>query len=100
MQYSTLVEAFEKIEATSRRLEITNLLVQLLNETPASVIDRVVYLTHGKLYADYLGVELGVAEKLLIRAVALATGENEIHVTSTYKKTGDVGTTVEKLLTK
>src|SRR6266849_6716969 len=100
MQYSRLVETFEKVEATSKRLEITSLLVQLLKETPASVIDKIVYLTQGKLYADYLGVELGVAEKLLIRAVALATMENEAHVGSTYKKTGDVGTTVEKLLTE
>src|SRR5713101_6729929 len=100
MQYSKLVGAFEKIEATSKRLEITSLLVQLLKDTPASVIDKVVYLTQGKLYADYLGVELGIAEKLLIRAVSLATGENEAHVGATYKKTGDMGTTVEKLLTE
>jgi DNA ligase 1 len=100
MQYSKLVEIFEKIEATTKRLEITSLLVQLLKETPASAIDKVVYLTQGKLYADYLGVELGIAEKLLIRAVSLATGENEAHVSSTYKRTGDVGTTVEKLLTE
>ncbi len=32
MQYSELVEAFEKIEGTSKRLEITSLLVQLLKE--------------------------------------------------------------------
>jgi len=43
---------------------------------------------------------LGIAEKLLIRAVSLATGENEAHVSSTYKRTGDVGTTAEKLLTE
>lgn len=98
MQYSTLVEIFERIEATSKRLEITSLLVQLLKETPPSVIDKVVYLTQGKLYADYLGVELGIAEKLLIRAASLASAENEAHVSATYKKTGDVGTTVEKLL--
>ncbi len=100
MQYSELVEAFETIEATSKRLEITGFLVQLLKETPPASIDKVVYLTQGKLYADYLGVELGIAEKLLIRAVVLATGENGAHVSSTYKKTGDVGTTVEKLLTE
>jgi len=98
LQYSKLVETFEKIEATSKRLEITSLLVQLLKETPPSAISKVVYLTQGKLYADYLGVELGIAEKLLIRAVSLATGENEAHVNSTYKKTGDVGTTAQKLL--
>ncbi len=43
---------------------------------------------------------MGIAEKLLIRAVSLATGENEAHVSSTYKRTGDVGTTAEKLLTE
>ncbi len=100
MQYSRLVEIFEKIEATTKRLAITSLLVLLLRETPSSVIDKVAYLTQGKLYADYLGVELGIAEKLLIRAISFATGENEAHVSSTYKKTGDVGTTVEKLLTE
>src|SRR5712692_604085 len=100
MQYSRLVEIFEKIEATSKRLEITSLLVLLLKETPPSIIDKVVYLAQGKLYADYLGVELGIAEKLLIRAVSLVTGEKEAHVSSIYKKIGDVGTTVEKLLTE
>src|SRR5712692_5422747 len=98
MQYSRLVEIFEKIEATSKRLEITSLLVLLLKETPPSVIDKVVYLTQGKLYADYLGVELGIAEKLLIRAVSLATGANEAHVSWTYKKTGEVGESEEKLI--
>jgi len=49
LQYSKLVEIYEKIEATSKRLEITSLLVQLLKETPHSVINKVVYLTQGKL---------------------------------------------------
>ena len=63
MLYSVLADAYRKIEATTKRLEITSLLVELLRNTPAEDIERVVYLTQGKLGPDYLGVELGIAEK-------------------------------------
>ena len=80
MKYSVIAESYEKIEATTKRLEMTDYLVELLKETPNDIIDKVVYLTQGKLYPDFAGIEIGVAEKLAIRAVAKATGytENQI----------------------
>ena len=96
--YSVLVEAYQKIEATTKRLEITALLVDLLKKTPPEGIEKIVYLTQGKLYPDYLGIELGIAEKLAIRAIATATVKDEAEVTSLYKKEGDLGTAVGKLL--
>src|SRR5207245_5765660 len=72
--YSRIVETYTEIEATTKRLEITRLLVELIDATPRSIIDKVVYLTQGKLYPDFLGIELGVAEKLLFRALAKVTG--------------------------
>jgi len=79
-------------------LEITRLLVELIDDTPQSIIDRVVYLTQGKLYPDFLGIELGVAEKLLFRALATVTGQAELEVTLLYKKLGDLGTVARQLL--
>jgi len=79
-------------------LEITRLLVELIDDTPQSIIDRVVYLTQGKLYPDFLGIELGVAEKLLFRALATVTGQAELEVTLLYKKLGDLGTVAGQLL--
>jgi len=73
MLYSRMVETYRKIEATTKRLEITKLLVDLLKETPSQIIDKVVYLTQGKLYPDYLGIEIGIAEKLAIKALAIVT---------------------------
>jgi len=99
MLYSVLADAYRKIEATTKRLEITSLLVDLLRDTPAGEIEKVVYLTQGKLAADHLGVELGIAEKLAVKALAKATGRDEAEVGSLYKKQGDLGTAVEKLLT-
>jgi len=96
--YSLIVEAYTKIEATTKRLEITRLLVELIDATPRSIIDKVVYLTQGKLYPDFLGIELGVAEKLLFRSLAKVTGQTEEKIMAVYKKLGDLGTVAESLL--
>jgi len=96
MRYSKIVEIYEQIEATAKRLEMTDLLVQLIKETPKEEIDRVIYLTTGVLYPDYLGVELGVADKLAIKAIAEVSGKTEHVIEEDYKKTGDLGLTAEK----
>ena len=100
LKFSEVAKVFEKIEATTKRLEMTSLLVDLIKETPKDEISKVVYLLQGKLYPDYVGVELGLAEKLLIRAAAEVSGKTERWVEDDYKKTGDLGLTVEKLLGK
>lgn len=98
MQYSRIVETYSRIEETTKRLEITDLLVDLIAATPSSIVDKVVYLTQGKLYPDFLGVEMGVAEKLLFRALAKVTAHTEDKVVAAYKKWGDLGTVAEQLL--
>jgi DNA ligase 1 len=97
MLYSRIVETYAKIEATTKRLEIAKLLVELIRATPLSIIDKVVYLTQGKLYPDFLGIELGIAEKLLFRALAKVTGQTEANVTASYKRSGDLGIVAEQL---
>lgn len=98
MLYHTIVETYEKIEATTKRLEMTDLLVGLLSRTPPEIIDKVVYLTQGKLYPDFVGIELGLAEKLVARAVAQAAGIAAHEVDSEYKKRGDIGLAAENIL--
>ncbi|MFX1486762.1 MAG: ATP-dependent DNA ligase, partial [Promethearchaeota archaeon] len=93
-------EVYEEIEATTKRLEMTDLLVKLLKQTSKDLIDKVVYLTQGKLYPDFVGIEMGIAEKLAIRAVAKATGYSEKEIEEHVKKTGDLGETTEKFLEK
>src|SRR3989337_1470668 len=100
MKYVKLAEVFDEIEATSKRLEMTDLLVKLIKDTPRDEISKVVYLLQGKLYPDCLGVELGIAEKLVIKAVAEIAGKSENLVDGDFKKSGDLGLTVEKLLQK
>ena len=95
-----IADAYEKIEATSKRLEMTRLLVDLLKATPKELIGRVAYLTQGRIYPDFMGIEIGVAEKLAIKALARASGRREIEVEEELKQTGDVGEAAEKVQAK
>jgi len=100
LRYSSIAEAYEKIEATTKRLKMTDYLVEILKETPTSLIDKVVYLTQGKLYPDFVGIEIGIAEKLAIRAVARAAGHREKDIETDMQQTGDLGETTQKFMEK
>ncbi|MEM1990159.1 MAG: ATP-dependent DNA ligase [Candidatus Bathyarchaeia archaeon] len=100
MEYSLVTEVYEKIESTTKRLEMTDYLVDLFRKTPKDVIDKVVYLTQGKLYPDYMGIELGVAERLALRALAKVSGRKEYEIEEDLAKTGDLGETAQNFLEK
>ncbi len=100
MDYAVIADSYEKIEATTKRLEMTDYLVELLKKTPKEVIARVVYLTQGKLYPDFVGIEMGVAEKLAIKALIRASGGSESVIQKELQKSGDIGETAEKQLSQ
>src|SRR5437879_7304596 len=91
MQFARVVDAYEKIEATTKRLEMTELLVGLLRETPKEDLDKVVYLTQGRIHPDYEGIELGLAEKMVMRVLAHATGMDDARIGRLWKEKGDLG---------
>jgi len=86
-----VVETFEQMEQTSSRLALTDYLVTLFKKTPAGIIDKVTYLIQGKLYPDYEGIELGLAEKMVIRAIASSSGNDLSRIGQLYRQTGDLG---------
>jgi DNA ligase-1 len=100
MDYAIIADAYQKIESTTKRLEMTDLLVELLKKTPKDIISRVVYLTQGKLYPDFMGIEMGVAEKLAVKALSRAAGQSESVIQSELEKSGDIGETSQKQLEK
>ncbi len=98
MLFSILVDTFEKLERTTSRTQMTLYLVELFKKTPAESIDKVIYFIQGKLWPDWKGYpELGVGEKLLIKAIAQAVGVPEYQVEQLAKKLGDVGLAAERL---
>ncbi len=100
MKFSLIADSYEKIGATTKRLEMTEYLVQLLKQTSRDIIDKVVYLTQGRLYPEFVDIQTGIAEKLAVQTVAKAAGKTEKEIQEDLAKTGDIGETAEKFLSK
>jgi len=100
LRYSEIADAYEKIEATTKRLEMTDLLVNILKETPKKLIAKVVYLTQGRLYPEFVDLEIGVAEKLAVKALVRASGRRESEIKGDIRTTGDLGETTQKFMAK
>lgn len=98
MRFTELTDFYEKIETTSSRILMTNYLVDLFKKIPVDIIGRVVYLTEGKLYPEFMGIELGMSEKLAIRSLSKTSGISQDHIENEYKKKGDIGFLAENLL--
>ena len=98
MKFSVLSDSLEKMEKTSKRLELTGILVELLKKTPNEIIAKVIYLIQGKLKPNFEGVELGIAEKLVIRAISKSAGVTIKKIEDDYNDGGDLGITVSNIL--
>jgi len=98
MEFSIITEIFEKMENTAKRIELTSLLVELLKKTPKKIIPNVVYLIQGIIRPNFEGVELGIAEKLAIRAISKSAGLPIKKIEDDYREGGDLGLTASNIL--
>ena len=98
MDFSIIAEIFEKMEKTTKRIELTNILVELLKKTPKNIIPNAVYLLQGVIRPNFEGIELGVAEKLAIHAISKSSGISIKKIEDDYKKGGDLGLTASNIL--
>ena len=77
MLYDTLVEFYKELESTTKRLEMIDILTKLFTQASSQEIDKIIYLTQGKLYPDFMGVEIGVADKLVIKSLVTISGKTK-----------------------
>ena len=70
----------------------------MFEKTPHDVISKITYLLQGKLRPDFEGIELGVAEKLAMRAISKSSGIAIKKIEEEYNKGGDLGNAAAKIL--
>jgi len=95
MKFSELAIYFEKIEKNSSRLEITRILAELFKSLSAQEIGKVVYLLQGRVGPAYEGIDFGMAERTIIKASMSALNIDRSYFEKEFKKSGDLGQTVE-----
>ncbi|KFY27090.1 hypothetical protein V493_03701 [Pseudogymnoascus sp. VKM F-4281 (FW-2241)] len=92
--YAALCTTFSLIEMTTKRLIIAAhcslFLRQVLRLTPDDLLPTVLLMIN-KLAADYAGVELGIGESLIMKAIGEATGRSLAVIKQDQKEIGDLG---------
>ncbi|MCI4335794.1 MAG: ATP-dependent DNA ligase [Thermoplasmata archaeon] len=99
MRFVELAAFYERLEATTKRLEMRKILVELIDAVGREELAEVLYLSQGLLRPEYEGVELGMAESLATKAVAAATNAEEPAVVDRRQRSGDLGLTAAELIT-
>ncbi|PVG00774.1 putative CDC9-DNA ligase I [Serendipita vermifera] len=102
--YALITQAFSLIEGTTKRIEKTSYLTSLLytvisrsrgvkGDKPPDTesLLQTIYLCINRLSPDYIGIELGIGESLLIKAISESTGRPIQSIKAELKKEGDLG---------
>ncbi len=100
MLYSDLAETFDRLEATSSRLEMTTILADFFRTVDTDRLREVVYLSQGKLHPDFHPQVLGMADRLVLKAIAIASGHSEKSIEELWVETGDPGEVAERMMAR
>jgi DNA ligase 1 len=98
VKYQVVAAAYRDLEQASGRLILIDRLAVLLAQTPEGLLPKVCYLCQGLVAPEFAAVDLGLAEKLALRAVATATGVEPGEVVAAVREAGDLGQAAEQLL--
>lgn len=101
--YAALCTTFSLIEQTRKRLLIMEycslFLRQVLRLTPDDLLPTVLLMIN-KLAPDYAGIELGIGESLIMKAIGETTGRSVAVIKNDQKEIGDLGLVAVKSRSK
>ncbi len=97
MEYTKLVEVYEKLSATTKKLEKRDIVAEFIKNLNTEDLQIVIHLLQGKIFLESEEQEIGIADKLIIQAL-MKLGFSKPEVFDEFKETGDLGLVAEKLV--
>jgi DNA ligase-1 len=94
MKFKKVVDVYEQLEQTPARLEKTDIVAQLIEETPKDIGGIVIQFLLGETFPKWMDKKIGIGTQLLIKSVATVTGIKEKTITRYVREEGDVGNAV------
>lgn len=94
MDYSKLVEVYESLSKSSRRLDK----IFTLSKFIPLAGRKEILLLQGRVYPIWDSRKLGMSQKLVLKALALASGFNEARIEKLWKELGDLGLVSAKVI--
>lgn len=95
MKLNKITEVFTKLEKTNSRLEMTDILAELLKSVnDSNELKIIVNLVQGQLDSE----KLGIAEAMIIDSLVPISGYSKEYIKKIVVKHGDVGSAAEEVL--
>lgn len=100
MKYEILVELYEAMDSTTKRLEKTAILadfLKMVGDIDPKNLPVVTLLSLGRIFPTWSEEELGIGSKLLMRAISLVVGVSPEEVEDQMRDSGDIGSASQEL---
>ena len=95
MEYSRLVEVYEELNKTTKRLEKTHIIAEFLKDVNLEDAEHVMLLLEGRVFPNYDPREIGIAARTMLKSLSAATGISTDKIENEWRKQGDLGLVAE-----
>ncbi|MEZ6255416.1 MAG: RNA ligase family protein [Patescibacteria group bacterium] len=100
MLFIEFAKYLDKLETTSKRLEITDILSDLIKDLSTNEAAQAIHLTLGQLKAPFESQKFNIADKMMVKAVSQAYQLDESEVQESYNTLGDLGDVIINIKTQ
>ncbi|MDD4049640.1 MAG: ATP-dependent DNA ligase [Candidatus ainarchaeum sp.] len=97
MEFSLVSKYFQRLEKTSSRLEMRDILSELFSICSLDQISKLIYFCQGKIGPKYKGKEINIGQSTLIVILSRYLGHTVSTISNKFKELGDLGLVVESL---
>ncbi len=102
MKFSDFSKYLQRLESTTKRLEMTDILTEMIEELDVEETDKALYLASGYIEAPFKEIKFNIAEKMMLRAIeqTFSTPQKRNvkgEISKIYTETGDLGNVVFEL---
>jgi len=99
MRFSELSKYLQKLEDTTKRLEMVDILSDLIKNLDVEETDKAIYLASGYIGAQFEGIKFNIADRMMFRVLeqSFSTAKNpdiKDNIQNLYAQTGDLGNVV------
>ena len=86
MNFNKFSQFLDKLDSTSKRLEMTDILAEMIKELSPSEIKNGIYLSLGTLKAPFADLKFNFADKQMVKTLAMFSGEEVEKINQIYSR--------------
>jgi len=98
MDFDKLVAVYGELEKTASGNQMREILSEFFKKVSAEEINVIAYLTLGRISSEFDDINLGMADQMVLKAIAVAGGRDETKVKKLSKEKGDLGLAAEEII--